>query len=173
MKPVVSCLRHLGIRIILYLDNMLLLEQSKQRLLCHLASDRPEISVEPQKECTLSNMETGVPRFPHRHLQGAYLSPKDKDALSHPIGKEHGKSEFKGFSQGYMVGTMVAAHPAVLPAPLIYYCLEKANSSALRHGLPYQAEVEVSQEMMDLNWWVNEANHYNGRSMEIHQWDLG
>ena len=24
----------------------------------------------------------------------------------------------------------------------------------------------------DLNWWINEATHHNGRAMEIPQWDL-
>ena len=38
MKPVVACLRRLGVRIILYLDNMHLLDQSKTGLLQHLAS---------------------------------------------------------------------------------------------------------------------------------------
>ena len=38
MKPVVACLRRLGIRLILYLDDMLLLDKSEERLQRHLPS---------------------------------------------------------------------------------------------------------------------------------------
>ena len=72
-----------------------------------------------------------------------------------------------------IVGTMVAAHPAILPAPLHYHFLEGAKSAALRRGLPYQAKVKMTQDMVeDLNWWIGEANNHNGRVLEIPRWDL-
>ena len=72
-----------------------------------------------------------------------------------------------------ILGTMMAAHPAVLPAPLHYRCLERTKSVALRKGLPYDAQVEVSQEMKEeLRWWTSKASQYNGRPIEIPQWDM-
>ncbi len=63
---------------------------------------------------------------------------------------------------------MVAAHPAILPAPLYYHYLERGKSQALRKGLEYQSQVEVTTEMrMELQWWTEESCHHNGRPLGI------
>ena len=72
-----------------------------------------------------------------------------------------------------VLGTMVATHPAVLPAPLYFWNLERARSIALRQGLSYNATVEVTGGMrLDLSWWITSLSQHNGRALEITQWNL-
>ena len=72
-----------------------------------------------------------------------------------------------------LLGMMVAAHPAILPAPLNFRYLERAKTQALRRGLPYEAQLDVTRRMkMDLSWWIEEAAKHNGRTIQITHWDL-
>ena len=179
MKPVVACLRKLGIRSILYLDDMLLLDQSEERLLRHLASTlKLVVSLG-----FLVNLKKSV-LSPTRKLEFlGFLIDSSRMIISLPRDKVHAitqlsrslsaREEVALRDLARIVGTMVAAHPAILPAPLHFRFLESAKSAALRQGLPYQAKVKMTQDMVeDLNWWIREANNHNGRVMEIPRWDL-
>ena len=44
-------------------------------------------------------------------------------------------------------GMMVAAHPAVLPAPLHYRCMERMRTQALQQGQDYEAQLQVKQNV--------------------------
>ena len=69
-----------------------------------------------------------------------------------------------------LLGTMVASHPAILPAPLHYRCLERTKSQALRKGLPYKTEVQVDAGMLDD--LQDKLSKHNGRTLQVSQWDV-
>ena len=72
-----------------------------------------------------------------------------------------------------LLGMMVAAHPAILPALLHFRYLERARARALRKGLAYEAQLDVTHGMeTDLAWWTQEMGQYNGRPLQIAYWDL-
>lgn len=72
-----------------------------------------------------------------------------------------------------LLGMMPASHPAILPAPLYCRHLERAKTRALQRGLPYEAEIQLDPNSRpDLHWWVTCPNHYNGRLLQITQWEL-
>lgn len=72
-----------------------------------------------------------------------------------------------------LVGMMVAAHPAILLAPLHFRTLARANQKALRDQAGYKSEVRLDKEMVqDLEWWANLAASFNGRPLQIYNWDL-
>lgn len=148
MKPVMSALRRLEIRLILYLNDMLVLNQSKEKLLCHLASVlKLLISLG-----FLVNLNKSM-LTPTRKLEFlGFLIDSTQMVISLPRHKMHsitqlarslvtkgreGRVSLRQLAR--IVGTMVAAHLAVLPTPLYYRFLESAKSSALRQGLLYQA----------------------------------
>ena len=54
-----------------------------------------------------------------------------------------------------LLGMMVAAHPAILPAPLHYRKLERAKSTALSQGRPYDQMLQLDAKMYrELSWWI-------------------
>ena len=69
--------------------------------------------------------------------------------------------------------TMVVAHPAILPAPLYYRQLEWTKTFYLNRGHSYDDTVPISEDIQsNLRWWIQEVNSYNGRPLQITQWDL-
>ena len=179
MKPVVSCLRRLGTRMILYLDDMLIMHQSRELLLEQLAAALRLLTALG----FLINLKKSVLTLSNQMEFLGFHIDSTKMVISLPQPKMHSLTKLaknmgvqatvslRDLAQ--ILGTMVAAHPAVLPAPLHYRCLERTKSVALRKGLPYDAQVEVSQEMKEeLRWWTSKASQYNGRPIEIPQWDM-
>ena len=72
-----------------------------------------------------------------------------------------------------VLGTMVATHPAILPAPLYYRQLEWTKTFYLNRGHSYDDTVPISEDIQsDLRWWIQEASSYNGRPLQITQWNL-
>ena len=68
---------------------------------------------------------------------------------------------------------LVASHPAILPAPLHYRCLERIKYQALWKGLLYETEVQVDAGMMnDLRCWQDKSSRHNGRTLQVSQWDV-
>lgn len=179
MKPVVASLRRLGIRLIVYLDDMLILDHSKERLLVHLASAmKLLISLG-----FLVNLKKSV-LSPTRKIEFlGFLIDSVSMRLSLPRPKVHSivqlarrmvsKDKVSLRELARAIGMMVAAQPAILPAPLHYRFLESAKSWALKCGLSYETQVMVTQDMKkDLDWWISSVTNHNGRVMEIPQWHL-
>ena len=126
LKPVVSCLRRLGIQFILYLDDMLIMAQARDEVMSHLA-----IAMEPL--CTLGfivNMKKSV-FAPARSIEflGLIL---DSSTMSIELPQEKLVTHCKTANQllcqreaslqdlAQILEMIVAAHAAILPAPLHY-----------------------------------------------------
>ena len=83
----------------------------------------------------------------------------------------HGSGSVRQLAQ--LLGMMVAAYPAILPALLHFRYLKRARARALRKGLAYEAQLDVTRGMeTDLGWWTEETRKYNGRPLQITHWDL-
>ena len=179
MKPVISLLRKLGIRVILYLDDMLIMAESQEEAKRHLATAL-ELLV-----CLGFVVNTRKSVFsPSQSLEFlGFLLDTQRMVISLPENKlrslrklcsqmaRQEKTTLREIAQ--LLGMMVAAHPAILPAPLHFRCLERAKSQALRLGLQYEMEVRLTMEMKaDLGWWQTKVARHNGRTLQITQWDL-
>lgn len=178
-KPVVALLRKLGIRLIMYLDDMLILAKSRLEARQQLATVlRLLIALG-----FIINLKKSV-MTPSQIIEflGFQLDSVNMK-ISLPASKLHAlrklarrmkrTRETKVQEIARLLGTMVAAHPAILPAPINYRHLELAKSQALRRGLSYDSVVPVTAEMMtELQWWAEESPHHNGRPLQITRWDL-
>ena len=72
-----------------------------------------------------------------------------------------------------VLGTMVATYPAILPAPLHYRHLERTKTHYLSRGVAFDNLVLLNEGIQsDLKWWIQEANSYSGRPLQITHWDL-
>ena len=68
---------------------------------------------------------------------------------------------------------MVATHPAILPAPLHYRHLESTKTHYLSCGVAFDDIVPLNEDIQsDLKWWIQEANSYNGRPLQMTHWNL-
>ena len=179
LKPVVSTLRRLGIRLILYLDDMLIMAQCRDEMRTHLATAMELL-------CALGfiiNMKKSV-FTPARTIEFLGFTvdssimtirlPQQKLVVLRKLANQLLQQEKVTARQlAQLLGMMVAAHPAVLPAPLHYRALERAKRRAVRDQAGYESEVRLDNGMLqDLEWWINSAASFNGRPLQIPNWDL-
>ena len=174
MKPIVALLRKLGLRIVMYLDDMIVArtpEEARQ----HLATI--------VKILVAINLDKSITTPTQRLEFLGFALDSRKMTISLPGRKLHAlrklarrmlrDRETAVLDLARLLGTMVAAHPAILPAPLYYCQLERRKLQALKKGLNYQSLVEVTTEMRtELQWWAEEACHHNGRPLKISQWNV-
>ena len=179
MKPVIATLRRLGIRMVLYLDDMILMANSQEKAREHfqcaanlltslgfiLNRDKSVTSPSQQIEFLGFNLDskTMMISLPSQKLTSLVKSVRQlADGTQTPL---------REIAQ--VLGTMVAAHPAILPAPLYYRQLEWTKTFYLNRGHSYDDTVPISEDIQsDLRWWIQEASSYNGRPLQITQWNL-
>ena len=178
-KPVVSLLRHLGIRLILYLDDLLIMGNGIEQTRRWLATSLEVLTalgfiVNLKKSVTTPTQTMEFLGFVLNSTQMTISLPQPKlKALRQTVARllSHKEGSVRQIAQ--LLGTMVAAHPAILPAPLFYRKLERAKSNALREGLGYDSVIQINQGMEhDLSWWFNQSHLFNGRPLQIPHWDL-
>ena len=125
-KPVVSTLRRLGIRMSLYLDDMLLMADSVQEARAHLRAaieilvalgfviNMGKSTFQPSQKLEFLGFcidtQNMILSLPHQRLHSLQTLARQilaqKKATIHLL--------------AHLLGMMVAAHPAVLPAPLTF-----------------------------------------------------
>ena len=157
----------MGIRIILYLDNML--------LMANLATEHFQTAVQLLKSLGfIVNIEKSV-ASPTQQIESLGFNINSCSMLlSLPTQKLTSLNSSKHMMAlkevtvrklSQILGTMVAAHPAILKAPLHYRQLGRVKLSYLRQGYPFDHRLPTSQAIKeDLSWWVTQAHLYNGRS---------
>ena len=179
MKPVVATLRKLGIWVVLYLDDMLIMANSQNK-----ARDHYQWAIYLLKSLGfILNIEKSMwsPRQQVEFL-GFRLDSKTMTILL-PAQKlttllrtrrhlaEKTQASLREISQ--VLGTMVATHPAILPASLHYRHLERTKTHYLSRGVAFDDLVPLNEDIQsDLKWWIQEANSYKGRPLQITHWDL-
>ena len=179
LKPVVCTLRRLGIRMILYLDDMLIMAQSRHEIRSHLASAIKLL-------CALGliiNMKKSVFK-PAQVMEFLGFSldtramtislPKQKlCAIQRTASQLLQQTRVSARELAQLLGMLVAAHPAVLPAPLHYRAVERAKRRALQRQEGYESQVSLDRETrQDIQWWTKAVTSFNGRPLQISSWDL-
>ena len=179
MKPVVAMLRKLGIRVVLYLDDMLVLSRCESTAKSHVQiamnllsslgfiinMDKSVISPAQQLEFLGFRLDSCsmMISLPARKLSALRKSARQL------LAKEN--MSVRELSQ--ILGTMVASHPAILPAPLHYRHLERSKTLYLRKGYSYDQTIPIHHSVRsDLYWWTEQVNSFNGRPLQIPSWDL-
>ncbi|XP_040200959.1 uncharacterized protein LOC120932552 [Rana temporaria] len=172
LKPVVAALRSRGVRLIIYLDDLLILTHSKTMAYRHMnwtidllqtlgfIINREKSVLVPAQEMEFLGFSIDT------HLAILRL-PSAKLAL---IRKEIRAVLRKGFLSlrilARIVGLLAASIQAIFPAPLHYRALQRLKILHLRQGLRYADEVSLSPEARaELRWWLRHATDWNGRTI--------
>ena len=173
LKPVVATLRSLGARVILYLDDMLILAEDKKEGRKYLATALEllvALGFIINVEKSMFNLTQSI------DLLGFLLNSRTM-TISLPREKLHAIQkaarklrELQNVSVrqvACLLGMLVAAHPAILPAPLHYRNLERGkfvalnrnNSSNWRLHPEIFWSLEASLSPLTIDLFASRTNH--------------
>ena len=172
MKPVVALLRRTGIRLIVYLDDILFMNSSEvglqqdmitaQYLLEHLG-----FVINVEKSCFQPTPQLEFLGFVVNTLDMTLLLPDCKvEAIKSHCSKLllHHEVSVRELSQ--LIGKLTASIQAVFPAPLHYRHLQNLKHKALARFGHFDATIALSVEAKDkLRWWLAHLNAWNGRAL--------
>lgn len=174
LKPVMAVLRRQGIRCIVYIDDLLLLSQSRAEL--HAAT-RAVLSLLTYLGFII-NWEKSVlePRQCLRFL--GFLVDTTRLTLTLPTDKlERIQKECRDALKtqsvtvrqlSRLIGRMTATVQAVLPAPLHYRSLQLLKNRAFARTQSFETSLVISREAKDeLRWWIKEVTRWNGRPVAL------
>ena len=149
-KPIVSMLRRLGIRMIIYLDDVLLMADSAQESRTHLRAALEILValgfvINTKKSVFQPTQRLDFLGFVNDAQQMVISLPRQilhsLRSLARSILAQR-RVTIRQLAQ--MLGMMTAAHPAIMPASLHYRHLERAKIQA--HGrIPHMPQWSVSQ----------------------------
>jgi hypothetical protein len=171
MKPVITYLRSLGIRMVVYLDDMLILAQTKEELLkwrsivldllenLGFLINYKKSELEPTKSLIFLgyltdaiNMQIKLPK--EKVSQAVQEAQKLLDA-----------QQASARQLAHLTGVFSSTLPAILPAPLHCRGLQLLKHQALKKG-GYDMILPLSQEAKDdLLWWIQNLNLVNGQPL--------
>ena len=174
MKPALACLRQLGVRCIVYLDDLLIMGQSPEearqvtantlalfQALGFLINWEKSI-LEPKQEIVFLGLLVSS-----RTMTLSLPSPKLID-LRREIQSLLTKEVVSVRQLAHIVGKLNSTALAVLPAPLHYRELQNLKISSLHKMESYNAQTALSAAARDdLSWWLGQLQRWNGRSFIV------
>ena len=170
LQPVLAVLRSLGIQIVIYIDDMLLLhQQSKvlQRMFAHVVAFLEKLGFLVKIEkCSVTPSQCIV-------FLGAKLDSTTSISLPQPklstildtcqVLLAQGCVPMRTLS--IFIGRMShASQTGIMMAPLYYRGLQRLHlKTVAQHGHGSRVSVPLNyQALADLKWWVSESEHLNG-----------
>ena len=172
LKPVIAYLRTQGVRIVAYLDDLLLMCQSQAILREHTALAIYLLQVLG----FVINWEKSELNPVQRIIYLGFLINSIRMTISLPeekimkLRKEAGsilrKKEISLRTLASFIGLASSTIPAVLPAPLWYRNLQMLKIRQLHLEESYDSLVKLSpEEEIELTWWKEELQTWNGRQL--------
>ena len=172
LKPVMALLRRQGIRTIIFLDDMLIMGQSKEELVDQVG----EILQFLQLLGFVINQEKSVLSPSHTIQFLGFMVDSALMMISLPQKKveDIAKACQAALLQGTLsvrdlsrlIGQMSATMRAVLPAPLCYRNLQRIKNQSLSRSHSFEAIVTLDDSAKEeLLWWVHQLATWNGRTI--------
>ena len=172
LRPVAAWLRSRGVRMIVYLDDILLMAVTPDRLREHVAMtvnllrdlgfivNQDKSVLDPRDQLELLGfvvnpqaMTLVLPREKVRKIRDECASLAAADVVS-----------VRQLAR--LLGRLSASIQAVFPAPLHYRFLQRDKIAALERSQSYEAECRLSPEAKEeLEWWCSHLHAWNGRAL--------
>jgi len=180
LKPIVGILRRLGIRVLIYLDDLIIMNQDRQSLITDRNSalwllqmmgfviSWEKSALEPTQNLEylgfLIDSQKMTLSLPDRKVQ-------DLINMCHSILREKSVT-VRQLSK--LIGKLNASVMAVLPAPLHYRHLQMQKSrELLKANLNYDSVLSLSADCREeISWWTQNLITWNGRAMTTPMPDL-
>ena len=180
LKPILALLWEMGVRLIAYIDDILVLAESQERAKDHVKGvvylltclgfqiNKEKSVVEPVQTLEFLGLTVDTISMELR-LPGEKI--KQIRAESRNMMKE---SKTSARALARLVGKMNATISVIPPAPLFYRHLQMALANALNSNhQSYETEISISQYCREeLNWWDMNMSRWNGRSLLSQEIDM-
>ena len=173
LKPVVAYLRERSVRLISYIDDILIMAPSEQLAKDHLllTLDLLEILgfLINYPKCVLHPTQNiDFLGFVVNSREMKLYLPREKMAT---ISKEaagilNSQRQVSGRELARMIGLLSATIPAVLPAPLHYRNLQCMKNRLVLAGGYKNTGPLTSQAQTELKWWLQTLANVNGRTIK-------
>ena len=174
LRPVAGMMRRREIRMIIYLDDILVLSQeatSLRRDLGTVAQTLTQLGFtinskksifEPSQVLDFLGFSVDTRRMilqlPEEKVQ------KTIKSCRHMLNQSWTSPR----NLAHLIGLLTSAQPAVLPAPLHYRALQRSRNRALRNSLDYDRPCRLlPQAQQDLQWWIHSLHLNNGRKILV------
>ncbi|XP_044128751.1 uncharacterized protein LOC122922247 [Bufo gargarizans] len=170
--PVMAWLRSRGVRLVIYLDDILIMHQDRQSLLQHLQWTSDLLTslgflLNLGKSCLTPSRRMEFLGFTVDSVAESLSLPAEKlrtirkelrHALSTPsLSLRH---------LARIIGLLASSIQAVFPAPLHYRALQRLKIAHLRAGASFADAVILDQEAQEeLRWWLSNLEAWNGRAI--------
>ena len=171
LRPVVRYLRERGVRCVIYLDDILIMNASKEDSQKHTALVLTLLEclgflVNYQKSCLRPVQKLEFLGFIVDSIKRELSLPKEKvKDIRGEAARLLRQDKISARALAKLLGKMSAAVLAVFPAPLHYRSLQNLKHKALK-AVGYEATIAMSQEARwDLAWWARSLEQWNGRKM--------
>ena len=172
LKPVMAMIRQRGIRAVIFLDDMLVMAQSKESLRQQTAEivqllELLGFVVNLEKSCleptqsilylgftiVSSTMTISLPQVKVSQVQQDCQWALQQQTVS-----------IRDLC--HLIGRLTASIQAVLPAPLCYRNLQRIKNQAFAQSQDFDAWVSLDQSAKEeLCWWVNNLQAWNGKAV--------
>ena len=172
LNPVVAVLRQMGLRIIIYLDDILIMSKSYDLALTPASTALNLLEglgcvVNFEKSCLEPSQIIEFLGFEINSQTLTILLPRDKirkirkkcqDLLDNPNTSVRELSKF--------LGLLTSSIQAIFSAPLHYRNLQFAKNQALSQSRSYETIVRLShQAVQEIQWWKDHLIAWNGRAI--------
>ena len=173
LRPVVAFLRRLGVRLLIYLDDILLLNQSQ----AELEKDKCSVLFLLHKLGFVVNQNKSmlIPTQKIEYLGFVIdsgrlfrsLPPEKVTKIQEECRQVLQQRSVRVRQLSHLIGMLTATILAVLPAPLHYRHLQMQKSKALLAGHQnYNAQVVLDLECKsEIKWWFRHLQDWNGKSL--------
>ena len=176
LRPVLASVRELGIRCLMYIDDMLILGETSEELSHNFQSCQTLMTslgfvVNNEKSIAGPTQEIEFLGFVinSRSMTLAVTKEKLKSLTSQCKNLlQSQRTTVRHLAQ--VIGTMTSLNQAVLPAPLHYRGLQELRNKSLDLHHSYDSQILLSQRAMtDLKWWIDHGSQWRAGQIVISQ----
>ena len=172
MKPVVALLRRSGIRLIIYLDDILFMNQTPTGLQRDMST---AIHLLENLGFVINLTKSQLKPTQTLEFLGFIVDTKNM-TLVLPQGKVTAiedlcsqmlsQTELTVRDIARLIGKLTASIQAIFPAPLHYRQLQSLKNTALQSGGNYNMKVSLNPACQEeLQWWIAHLNAWNGQAI--------
>ena len=170
LRPVAAKLREQGLRLVIYLNDFLLMADSAEKLPAHtqiLVNLLQELGfVLNTKKCVLepSQIIEFLGFVVNSRLMTILLPEEKMEKVKKECRHLLNKRCASGRVLAHLIGLLTSTTPAILPAPLHYRGLQRLKNRALSLSHSYDLEIELDEDARkDLHFWISQMHLWNGR----------
>lgn len=174
LRPVAAMMRRRGVRMIIYLDDILILSQKETSL-------RKDVGLVAQTLTQLGfTINTKKSVFEPSQVLDFLGFTVDTRTMVLQLLEEKVQKTTKACRHmlnqswtsprklAHLIGLLTSVQPAVLHAPLHYRALQRSRNRALRNNLDYDRPCQLlPQSRQDLQCWIHSLYRSNGRKILV------